>query len=556
MGSAVLALTGLLAAASAPAAPSRPNILFAISDDQSWVHASVYGYAAISTPAFDRVAREGALFTQAFSPTPGCSPTRAAFLTGRHSWMIEHAGTHASSFPLKYPVWPDTLEKSGYVIGATGKLWGPGNWEIGGWARNPAGPAWSGIERTPPAEHIGKTDYAANFVAFLEDWPKDRPFAFWYGASEPHRAFDPGVGRRSGGSLKDVVVPPFLPDVPEVRSDILDYLYEIQWFDGHLGRMLDALDKGGQLHDTLVIVTSDNGMAFPRAKANVYEYGVHMPLAIMWPARMPGGRVIDDLVGFVDLTATILDVAGVDHPSREDPLVGRSIKDILLSDDQGVVDPSRDAVYVARERHSSSRYRSLGYPQRGLRTHEYLYIRNLAPERWPAGAPQKYGTGSYATAEDVRARRLGPMHAAYHDIDDGPTLRYLVDHHDDPEVGRFLHLAVDKRPAEELYDVRRDPGCLHNLASDPGFARVLARLRDRLTRYLTETGDPRMTGDGDVWETYPRYSPLRWFPTPPWAIEHPDRVPRQDWLEERRPKYDRRRPDQKGPGDIGAASRT
>ena len=319
MSRPVLLAALLFAAAPAALADERPNILVAISDDQSRVHASAYGYPAVSTAAFDRVAREGALFTQAFSPTPGCSPTRAAFLTGRHSWTIEHAGTHASSFPRRYAVWPDTLEESGYLIGATGKLWGPGNWEISGWERNPAGPEWSRLELVPPAEHIRKTDYAANFHEFLTQRPQDRPFAFWYGASEPHRAFDRGVGLRSGRKLEDVVVPPILPDVPEVRSDILDNLYEIEWFDRHLGRMLVALEEAGQLHNTLVIVTSDNGMAFPRAKANVYEYGVHMPLAIMWPARMPGGRVIDDLVGFVDLTATILDAAGVGHPSTSHP---------------------------------------------------------------------------------------------------------------------------------------------------------------------------------------------------------------------------------------------
>jgi N-sulfoglucosamine sulfohydrolase len=530
----LLAASLLLGTSAHAAEGPRPNILFAISDDQSWVHASAYGYEAISTPAFDRVAREGVLFTQAFSPTPGCSPTRAAFLTGRHSWMIEHAGTHASSFPRKYPVWPDTLERSGYVIGATGKLWGPGNWEISGWERNPAGQDWSSQELTPPAAGIRPTDYAANFAQFLEKRPKGRPFAFWYGAKEPHRPFAPGIGAKSGKKLEDVEVPPFLPDTPEVRSDMLDYLYEIEWFDQHLGRMLDSLAKAGELDNTVVIVTSDNGMAFPRAKANVYEYGVHMPLAIMWPARMPGGRVVDDLIGFVDITATILDVAGVAHPSTEYPLAGRSFEDILLSDRQGIVDRSRDAVYVARERHSSSRFNSLSYPQRGLRTHEYLYIRNFTPERWPAGAPQKYGTGSYADEADVLARSLGPMHGGYHDIDGCPTLTYLVEHHHDPAVARFLHLAVDKRPAEELYDIRRDPGCLENLAADPDHAAVAARLRERLMDYLKETGDPRVTGNGDVWETYPRYSPLRWFPTPPWALERPERVPRQDWLEESR----------------------
>jgi uncharacterized sulfatase len=250
---------------------------------------------------------------------------------------------------------------------------------------------------------------------------------------------------------------------------------------------------------------------------------------------MPGGRVIDDLIGFVDITATILDVAGATHPSEEYPLSGRSFKDILLSRFEGVVDPSRDGVYVARERHSSVRFNSLGYPQRGLRTHEHLYIRNFTPERWPAGAPQKYGSGSYVDEAEVLAERLGPMHAAYHDIDACPTLDYLVAHHDDPEVSRYLQLAVAKRPGEELYDIREDPGCLNNLANDPAHAGTLARLRARLTAYLEETGDPRATGNGDVWETYPRYSPLRWFPTPPWAKEDPDRVPHQEWLEKARP---------------------
>jgi N-sulfoglucosamine sulfohydrolase len=526
----------LLSTSPARAADPRPNILVAISDDQSWVHASAYGDVAVATPAFDRVAREGALFTQAFSPTPGCSPTRAAFLTGRHSWMIEQAGTHASSFPRKYAVWTDTLEKSGYVIGATGKLWGPGNWEVSGWQRNPVGPAWQTEEQAPPAEGVSRNDYAANFVDFLEQRPRGRPFVFWYGASEPHRPFTPGMGLRSGKRLEDAVVPPFLPDRPEVRSDLLDYACEIEWFDRHLGRMLAALEKEGELANTLVIVTSDNGMAFPRAKANIYEYGVHVPLAIMWPARMPGGRTIDDLIGFVDITATILDVAGVEHPSKEYPLAGRSFKDILLSTKQGVVDARRDAVYVARERHSSARFNSLGYPQRGLRTHEHLYIRNFTPERWPAGAPQKYGTGSYAKAKDVVARSLGPRHEAYHDIDDSPTLRYLIEHREDPSVAPFLHLAVDKRPAEELYDVRRDPGCLENLATDPDHAETTARLRERLLSELGATGDPRVTADADVWETYPRYSPLRWFPTPPWAVDHPERVPHLEWLEERRPR--------------------
>ena len=270
----------LLVAGSLVAADQRPNILVAISDDQSYPHASAYGYEAISTPSFDRVARMGLLFQGAFTPAPGCSPMRAAFLTGRNIWQIEQAGTHASSFPRKYEVYQDRLEQAGYFVGYTGKGWGPGNWEDSGRERNPAGPSFSSKTLSAPAG-IRKTDYAANFAEFLTQRPQDKPFSFWFGSGEPHRSFKKGIGRSNGLDPDKVRIPPFLPDTPEVRDDILDYCYEIQWFDSHLGRMLDLLADAGELKNTLVIVTSDNGMAFPRAKANVYEYGIHMPLAVL-----------------------------------------------------------------------------------------------------------------------------------------------------------------------------------------------------------------------------------------------------------------------------------
>ena len=261
----------------------RPNFLIAISDDQSYPYASAYGCSGIQTPAFDRIAEAGVLFHNAFTPAPGCSPMRAAFLTGRHIWQIEHAGTHASSFPKKYQTFQKRLEDHDYFVGFTGKGWGPGNWKTSGRERNPAGPAFQKRKmKSPPG--IRATDYAANFEEFLAARPKAAPFSFWFGASEPHRAFGKGIGLANGMKLADAVVPSFLPDTPEIRSDILDYCYEIQWFDRHLGRMLDLLEKRGELDNTIVIVTSDNGMAFPRAKANVYEYGIHMPLAIAWPA--------------------------------------------------------------------------------------------------------------------------------------------------------------------------------------------------------------------------------------------------------------------------------
>ncbi|MDA1050596.1 MAG: sulfatase [Planctomycetota bacterium] len=511
-----------------------PNILVAISDDQSYPHASAYGYAAIETPAFDRVAKAGLLFRNAFTPAPGCSPMRAAFLTGRNIWQIEHAGTHASSFSKRYEVYQDRLEASGYFVGYTGKGWSPGNWKVSGRPRNPAGTEFSAKKNDAP-QGISKTDYAGNFEEFLKQRAKDQPFSFWYGATEPHRSFKKGIGREHGLDPAKVQVPPFLPDTPQIRDDMLDYCFEIQWFDQHLGRMLDLLEAAGELDDTLVIVTSDNGMAFPRAKANCYEYGIHMPLAVAWPAMASGGRTVDDLVNLIDLTATIYDVTNIDPPS-ETPIAGRSIRNILSSTKEGIVDASRDAVFSARERHSSSRFNSLGYPQRCLRTQDYLYIHNFQPERWPAGSPQMLGSGK--DADEVAEGNLGPMHGGYHDIDACPSLTFLIDQRKDATLGRFLGLAVDKRPASELFDIRNDPGCLNNLAADPAHDVAKRQLHNRLFSYLQQTNDARVTAPdgGDIWETYPRYSALRWFPTPDWAKEHPERVPKQEWLEEKRPK--------------------
>ncbi len=485
---------------------SRPNVLLAISDDQSWPHAGAYGVAAVDTPAFDRVARSGVLFTSAFVASPGCSPSRAALLTGRYPWQLENAGTHASSFPSRYVVFPDILERAGYHVGFTGKGWGPGNWRISGRPRNPAGPEWNRRRARPPAPGIRATDYAANFRDFLEARPDGAPFYFWYGASEPHRVFARGAGVHAGKKLEDAPVPPFLPDTPEVRGDVLDYLVEIEWFDRHLGSMLEILAWAGELENTLVIVTSDNGMAFPRAKANLHEYGIHVPLAISWPRRAHAGRRVDDPVSLVDLAPTILEAAGVRHPGHP-PMTGRSLLPILAAtpgQEGDGVGAERRAVFAARERHSSSRHRNVGYPCRAIRTRDYLLIRNFARQRWPAGAPTKLRADGSP----------GPPHDAYHDIDASPTLSLLVERREDPAIAPFFHLAVDRRPEIELYHVARDPGCLENLAESEARAAVRERLAAELEGFLRRTGDPRMGPDGDVFERYARYSRIRRFPPP------------------------------------------
>lgn len=473
---------------------SRPNILLAISDDQSYPYAGAYGSRALDTPAFDRVAREGVLFTQAFCASPGCSPSRAALLTGRHTWQLEHAGTHASSFSAKYDVYPDLLEQAGYHVGYTGKGWGPGNFKDGGRSRNPAGTPY-GKRKLRAPDGIAGTDYAANFEDFLEARPDGTPFCFWYGGHEPHRSYQEGIGVHSDKRLEDVHVPAFLPDTPEIRSDLLDYCVEIEWFDKHLGRMLDMLAQRGELDNTLVIVTGDNGMPFPRAKANCYEYGIHVPLAVCWPKRVPAGRTVEDLVGFVDIAPTLLESAGLDVPAA---VAGRSFLSVLDADGSGQVDPTRDYALAARERHSSSRYDNLAYPIRALRTPEFLYIRNFRPDRWPAGHPAGFQGDAFG----------------YYDIDASPSKTFLVEHQASDEFASYFHLAVDKRPAEELYDIRNDPGNLQDLAGDARYAEVKQQLSDRLEELLRETGDPRILDGGEIFETYRRYSRIRTFPPP------------------------------------------
>lgn len=491
-------------------ATARPNILIAISDDQSYPHTSAYGNASTSTPAFDRVARLGVLCNNAFVTYPSCSPSRASLLTGRYPWQIEHAGNFSSTFPPKYIVYPDILEDTGYWIGYTGKGWGPGDWRGTGRLRNPAGTQYNEFE-VPAPQGINWNDYAGNFRHFLAGRPKGKPFAFWFGAKEPHRRYQDGIGKQRGRQPTDADVPAFLPNTPVVQSDMLDYSVEIEWFDTHLGRMLELLEETGELDNTLVVVTSDNGMPFPRAKANVYEFGIHVPMAVMWPARIPGGRAIEDMISFVDLAPTFLEAAGVEHPGPY-PMAGTSLVAILESGHEGLVDRSRTAVFAGRERHASARYKNYGYPQRVIRTHDYLYLRNYEPDFWPAGQPQAYDFDG----------TLRPMHGAYYDIDASPSKSFLVDGRDDPSVAPFFEMAVGKRPTEELYDVRRDPGCLHNLADEAEVDDVRRDLRNRLGAFLEATDDPRAAGNGHVFRTYRRTVRGNRFPDP--DDPHPPRA--------------------------------
>jgi uncharacterized sulfatase len=508
---------------------SRPNILFAISDDQSFAHTSFSGCTFIHTPAFDKVASEGIYFRNCIAGSPGCAPSRSTLVTGRYHWQNEQSGQHASSWMKKHVPFIDLLDRNGYVTGRTGKGVSPFRYARSDkdrlWRKTDAG----GIQHSDLnykkdtadderyAQGIATTNYFANFKYFMENQARGKPFFFWYGAKEPHRGYEKGSWKRMGKRLEDVEVPGFLPDNDEIRGDLLDYAVEIEWFDLHLQRMLDYLDGIGQLDNTIVIVTADNGMPFPRAKANCFEFGVHVPLAIRFPKRFPGARIVDDPVGFADIAPTLLACTQTGHDGML-PLSGKSLVPILTSPRAGIVDASKTYVFAGRERHSSSRYLNWGYPQRAIRSREFLYIWNLKPERWPAGAPQRLVPGTTDQLYPLYGiDEQGVHHSdwAFTDIDGSPSKSFIVEHYRDANIRPFFDLAHGKRTEVELYHIQKDPYCLTNLAGRVEFASIEREMKKALLHELKTSADPRVVGpDTEVFDSYLRYSPMREFPKP------------------------------------------
>ncbi len=448
----------------------RPNIVFFIADDWGG-HSGAYGDTWLRTPNVDRMAREGVRFTNCFTSNPKCSPSRASILTGRNTWQLKEAINHFSIFPNDFAVYPAELEKAGYEVGLTGKGWGPGDFASTGFKHNPAGREYRSKTLKPPYEGIAPLDYAGNFEDFLGKRPKEKPFCFWIGPQEPHRFYEQGSGVRAGRRPADVKVPKYLPDNRGIRSDMLDYALEVEWVDTHLGRSLQALEKAGELDNTMVVVTSDHGMPFPRVKGQIYEHGFHVPLLVRWGSQVKGGRTVDDFVNVRDFAPTFMEAAGV-KPAPT--MTGKSFVDVLRSDKSGIVDATRDTMIVAKERHDLGRPNDAGYPVRAIRTREWLYIRNYEPDRWPAGNPE---TG-------------------YRNVDDSPSKTMIQSRFDG-----FYRMSFGKRPAEELYHVSEDPDCVKDVAQNRDHALIMRQLRDRMEGTLRKEGDPRMLGQEKFFDT-------------------------------------------------------
>lgn len=378
----------------------------------------------VKTPTFDRLAREGTLFNHCYVSSPSCTPSRGAALTGQWHWRLEAGANLWCIFPDKFATYPEILKAAGVElcsprldeVGVSGKGWGPGR------------------TQAPGRELAGKR--FPSFQTFLGKRPKDKPFCFWLGSSDPHRPYRKGSGAASGMDLDRVRLFGCFPDHADVRGDVADYYFEVQRFDRLVGEALRSLEEAGELDNTLVLMTGDNGMPFPRCKSNLYDTGVRMPLAVRWPGTIKPGRTVDDFVSFTDFAPTFLAAAGLKPPPE---MSGRSLMEVFESEKSGRVDPARDFVLTGKERHCPAQERPDmgGYPCRAIRTHEFLFIRNFCSDRWPAGTPN-YEKAVY-------------KNAWYGDCDNGPTKTYMVENRDKDETHRRLcDLAFAKRPAEEV----------------------------------------------------------------------------------------------------------
>ena len=491
------------------------NILFAFADDWGR-YASAYRRfegdhsisAVIDTPNFDRVAREGAIFTNAYVPAPSCTPCRSSILSGRYFWQTGLGAILTGAiWDESIPTYPLELEKAGYHIGYTYKVWSPGC------ARN----APYGADRTryePAGTKFGRFSHAAtevvpergiegakemlldevrgNFNAFLSARPEAEPFCYWWGPTNTHRTWERGSGKAIWDLEPNDLrgrLPAFLPDVPAVREDVCDYLGECLAFDAGLGVLLDWLEEVGELDNTLVVVSGDHGIpGIPRAKCNLYDIGCEVALAARWPGRIRPNRVVEDFVNLMDLGPTFLDATGVAIPGC---MTGRSILPLLEAEGSGQIDGDRTFVVTGRERHGAdARNGHLPYPQRAIRTRDFLYVYNFTPDRWPAGDPAGLDD------ENVEPPSFGLLcsdtRAAYPDMDASPTKAWMVHHRAETRMRNLFELGFGKRPQEELYDLRDDPDYMHNVACDPRYAEVRSKLYGRLTGVLRAHKDPRL----------------------------------------------------------------
>ncbi|GMV92164.1 MAG: putative sulfatase [Candidatus Hydrogenedentota bacterium] len=428
MQSAVLGSAALAGAyrANAQDAPERPNIVFLFSDDHSVPDLGCYGNDTIRTPNLDALAAAGMRFDRAYVTSPQCSPSRASILTGRSPHAVGASRLHVNAYPDAASI-PTLLKEAGYFTGAFRKV-------------------YQGVIQRQFDFYGGNK---VPFAKFFEERPKDKPFFLWFGSTDPHRDYEPGAVDPPHDP-ESVKVPPHLPDTPEVRRDIALYYDEIGRFDRECGELLALLDEHGLADNTLVVMSGDNGRPFPRAKATVYEPGIHVPLLARWPGRIEAGRSTNTLVSLMDLAATWLDVAGATIP---DAMESVSLVPLLRGD----VDRVHEYVFCERNWHDN------WDPIRSVVGERYKLIQNYRPE-----------VGHLNSLDLLRSPSF-------------ESIRLLAESGELKEPHTWY--LNDSKPRVEFYDLESDPGEWHNLAGDPGQADRIAAMQQALGKWMNATHD-------------------------------------------------------------------
>ncbi len=433
----VLSAASWLHAEHGPIA-SCPNIVLIIADDLGAEDSGPYGCKGVRTPNLDRMAREGMKFTRAFNTCSSCSPSRSSIITGRYP---HNTGAEMLHMPLPNDqvTFVEKLKAAGYWTAQAGK------WHLGPAARNRFDVVHAAAGARPTATDDGSG--CVDWISTLQERPKDKPFFMWLASIDPHRPYFDGtldVPHRP----EETEVPPFLLDAPPTRADLAKYYDEIGRLDIYVGKVLAELERQGVLDQTAVFFITDNGRPFPRCKTSVYDSGIQSPLLVRWPGKIQPGSQCGSLVSSIDLAPTILELAGLD-PSPT--FQGKSFRR-LLSDPSATI---RDRVFAEHNWHDFAAC------ERSVRTTRFKYIRNFWPDL--PGTPAEFDNPTFAEMRRLHAE--GKLNEAQ------------------------MNCFVQPRPAEELYDVEKDPQELVNLAGDARYADTLKNLRSQLDEWRKETAD-------------------------------------------------------------------
>jgi N-sulfoglucosamine sulfohydrolase len=497
----------------------RPNIVLLFADDLGR-YASAYSHPEIpsvndivSTPVFDRIAKDGALGWNVFVSAPSCSPSRAALISGRHFFRNgSHSQLHTPwhGDRSKDP-WNEVqgfavlLQKAaGYHIGwshkmhiAEDRMGGKqGNFRAAGAKVNQFSQNVSRTLEENADEASVKSakqklydECRKNFRSFLSKRKPGQPFYYSFHPTNPHRKWTKGSGKRLWGLDPDSltkVLPPFLPNVHEVREDLADYLGEGMAFDRSCREIIDELKKIGELDNTLLVISGDHGApGFPRGKTNCYDFGSRVLFAARWPGHIKPGQIITKPISLIDLAPTFLAAAGL---KPEEGTNGQNLLPALSEGDHAKL---RGWALIGRETHVNTARGGLPYPTRALRTEDYLMVVNFAPDRAPMGDPLKLNDPEPPTYQQLEnSTRL-----AFGDVDAGPTKAWMIKHRDDPKYRRQWELGFGLRPREEFYDLNSDPHQINNLANNKAYDAIRNALRGLLMDELRKNEDPRLQGD-------------------------------------------------------------